>query len=920
MNLPAVSADYVIDLYHRYLRDPSSVDVSWKPYFEELWGRGEKIGHHRAKDLNLAAAHLIDAFRQRGHLMASLDPLGLWRPSNPPDLGPAAHHVDAEALDGLIELPLALGVWPSTLRELLAKLQEIYAGSIGFDCAHVDDHEARAWLYAAAESDLGVPDRGVRRRATEQIIRASEFERFFNRRFVGKKKFGAEGAEALIAWFDAVLARSAEHGVRDVVIGGTSRGRLNMMANVVGKPLAQLLYEFKGHHPFPDDIKVSSDVPYHFGYTNERTFGDATVSVTYCHNPSHMEAIDGVALGRVRARQDEFASRAEGRQRVLGLLVHTDAAFAGQGVVGEVLQLSRLPAYCTGGTIHFVINNQVGFTTDSQNGRSSIHCTDIARSIGAPVLHVNGDDVDAVVRTALIAADFRRRFQADIIVDLVCYRRWGHNEVDEPTFTQPVMYRKIAGHPAVRDLYVARAVLDDILSQDDAEGIARRYFAELDAAYGALDAFRPNTVQALDRRAGTEISGVSAGAQHSAQSDTGVALEELRRIGAVLSELPQGMRANAKIVRHLAERGEAIRTGKDISWALGEALAFATIACDGINVRFGGQDTPRGAFSQRHFVLVDQDTGAMVEPFNRLRPKQGRCEIVGSPLSEYSVLGFEYGYSLDAGKGFVVWEAQFGDFANVAQVIIDQFIASGEDKWFDASGLTLMLPHGLEGQGPDHSSARIERFLQMCAGGNMAVANCSTPANLFHLLRRQSQARSRKPLVVFTPKSLLRHRLAVSRLREFGPGTRFLPVISDATPANLVRRVILCSGKIYYDLRAQLEKSEMKHVALVRIEQLYPFPADLLQDELARSPNAAVLWCQEEPQNMGAWSYVDRRIEAVLRAIGNACPWPSCVSRPENASTAIGTNDVHNADQLQLVSRAIGLGEMQEYGARMKTS
>jgi 2-oxoglutarate dehydrogenase E1 component len=917
---PAVSADYIIDLYHQYLRDPKSVDASWKPYFDELWGHSGKIGGRGSSALDVAAARLVDAYRLRGHFVANLDPLDLWHPALPQDLDPAAHGIDAASMEREIGVALLPGVSPATPRALIAKLKEIYTGSIGFDCAHVDNDAARAWLYAVAENGASEPGVEQRRTAAKRVIEANEFEQFFNRRFLGKKRFGAEGAEAMVPWFDAVLVRSAEHGVRDVVIGGTARGRLNVMANIIKKPLTSLLHEFKGRRVFADDVKVSSDVPYHFGHVSERTFGDAAVRVTYCNNPSHLEAIDGVALGRVRARQDIFGNREEGWRNVLGLLVHTDAAFGGQGVVGEVLQLSQIQPYSTGGTIHIVINNQVGFTTDPHNGRTSIYCTDIARVIGAPVLHVNADDVDAVVRTALIAADYRHNFHADIVVDLVCYRRSGHNEIDEPTFTQPVMYRKIAEHPTVREQYIGRIVADGVLSENEADAYAREYFNELDAAYGALEGFRSNRVEALDIVEAAASGLESASARSGRESDTGVPLTKLRSIGAALSEPPQGMAVNAKIVRQLKERGDAIRSGEGISWAFGEALALATLACEGFDVRFSGQDTPRGAFSQRHFVLVDQNTGATVEPFNRIQAAQGRCEIIGSPLSEYAVLGFEYGYSMDARNSLVVWEAQFGDFANVAQVIIDQFIASGEDKWLDSSGLALMLPHGLEGQGPDHSSGRIERFLQMCASDNMTVANCSTPANLFHLLRRQARARPRKPLVVFTPKSLLRNRLAVSRLEDFGPGSGFLPVIGADAPTSAVRRVILCSGKIYYDLLAYLAETDAQGVALVRVERLYPFPVEALQSELERYPNAAVVWCQEEPKNMGAWSYVDRKVETILRKIGNTCQWPYCVSRPENASTAIGTNDEHSADQVQLVSRAIGLTEVQKEKVAMGKS
>lgn len=913
---PAVSADYVIDLYHRYMCDPKSVDPSWKPYFDELWGRAPTIGGAADARLEVGAARLIDAYRSRGHMAAALDPLGLWQRARPPELDPAFHGIDETSMDSEITSPAALGVVTPTPRALLARLSEIYAGTIGFDCAHVDDTAARAWIYIAAESGAGVPSNDQRRDAASHLVAASEFEQFMARRFVGKKRFGADGAEALIAWFEALLARSATLGVRDVVIGGTARGRLNVMANVIKKPLTAVLHEFKGHRPFPNDVKASGDVPYHLGYVSERSFGDAAVSITYCHNPSHLEAVNGVALGRVRARQDVFPSRDAGMDQVMGLQVHTDAAFAGQGVVGEIFQLSQLPAYSTGGTIHVVINNQVGFTTDPSSGRTSIYCTDVARSIGAPVLHVNGDDVDAVVRVANLAADYRHRFKADIVVDLVCYRRYGHNELDEPTFTQPLMYRKIASHPPVRERYIAQVVQAGILSQDQADEMGRQSFAELDAAYAALDSYRPNRVDALDRNTKPQTASTGSGKKRR-QSATGLEIETLQKLGDALSAIPPGSSVNEKVAKQLKERREVIRTGKGINWALGEALALASIACEGINVRFGGQDTPRGAFSQRHFVLVDQQTGAAIEPLNHIEQGQGRCDIIGSPLSEYSVLGFEYGYSIDARSDFVVWEAQFGDFANVAQVIFDQFISSAEDKWLDRSGMTVMLPHGLEGQGPDHSSGRIERFLQMCASNNMTIANCSTPANLFHLLRRQAHATERKPLIVFTTKSLLRNRSAVSDVAEFGPRTEFKPVIAPPAPApKNVHRVVLCSGKVAYDLEAGLSSAGRTDVAVVRLEQLYPFPEEQLQSELSHFPGASVIWAQEEPENMGAWQYLDRKIEKVLRSIGNSCEWPNCISRPANASTAIGTNDEHNADQARLVSRAIGLAEVHTDKAR----
>lgn len=897
---PAVSAEFIIDLYHRYLCDPASVDPGWIPYFNDLYGPPAANDAVAAVTAETAAVRLIEAYRSRGHFSAKIDPLEMWAPPQPRDLLPEALGLDDATLNTVVSAPMFYGVERSTLRTLISRLQTAYAGSIGFDCAHVEDAAARDWFHHQAEHGAALPDAGARRSAVERLIEADEFEQFMNRRFVGKKRFGAEGAEAILPWFDAMLARSAALGVRDIVIGGTSRSRLNVMANIVGKPITAMFYEVKGHRPFPDDIQASGDVPYHFGYIGERAYGDTTVKLLYCHNPSHLEAVNGVTLGRVRARQRLYKSEIAGWRNVMGVTVHTDAAFAGQGVVGEVLQLNRVPAYRAGGSIRLVINNQVGFTTEPMNGRSSTYCTDIAKAVGAPVLHVNGDDIDAVVRCGQMAAEYRHRFGGDIVVDLVCYRRRGHNEVDEPTFTQPQMYKRVAAQTPVRQSYVARLAKDGVLAEAEEKAISRAYFQHLDAAYEAIDSFKPNRAERMD---GGSVPGPLK-SPHSPPA-TGLARDRLVTIGLSLSRPPAGVNVNPKIVRQLGERETAIRTGEGIAWPFGEALAYASLACEGVEVRVSGQDTPRGAFSQRHFVLIDQDSGAACEPLNMIEKGQARCEIIGSPLAEYAVLGFEYGYSLDANEGLTVWEAQFGDFANVAQVVIDQFVASANDKWLEPSGLTLLLPHGLEGQGPDHSSGRIERFLQLCAGDNLRVATCTTPANFFHLLRSQAKDRPRRPLVAFTPKSLLRDKRVVSRLDDFVTGTAFKPVIGPETVFEPTRRVVLCSGKIYYDLFEKLSEIERLDIAIVRLEQLYPFPEAALTRELARFPNAEVLWCQEEPQNMGAWSYLDRRIEKVLRDLGNGCQWPRVASRPENASTAIGTNAEHDADQKRLAETAL---------------
>ncbi|MFN3656574.1 MAG: 2-oxoglutarate dehydrogenase E1 component [Pseudolabrys sp.] len=898
---PAVSADFIVDLYHCYLRDPRSVDASWHPFFEHLYGAPPSQWVGAPTKSAVVAAQLIAAYRWYGHYAAQLDPLAMWSLPVQPELSLEAYGLSEDDLDTAIDAPDGFGTSRLSLRELFGKLNAAYAGSIGFDCAHLDNAPARAWLFRQAEQGERLPNPATRRTAATRLVEADEFEQFMNRRFLGKKRFGAEGCEAIVPWFDALLRASASYGVEQVVIGGTARGRLNVMVNIIGKPATAVFYEMKGHDPFPAGVLASGDVPYHLGFLGERQYGERTIKLLYCNNPSHLEAIDGVAAGRVRALQRQYADERAGWRAVQAVTVHTDAAFAGQGVVAEALQLSQVPAYRTGGTIRIVINNQVGFTTAPQDGRSSTFCTDVAKTIGAPVLHVNGDDIDAVVRTAQIAAEYRSRFHSDIVVDLVCYRRRGHNEIDEPAFTQPRMYARIGELPTARQRYIERLVADGVMSRSDDEQLSRACFDNLDAAYQAIEGYKPNRI-AGDSELVTAVEGGAASGEDDA---TGISRERFEEIGLALSRAPDGVSLNPKAVRQLAERETCIRTGEHIPWALGEGLAYASLAREGIEVRLSGQDTPRGAFSQRHFILFDQETGAACEPFNRLGHDQAPCSVIGSPLSEYSVLAFEYGYSMEASDALVVWEAQFGDFANVAQVVIDQFIATGEDKWLDTSGLTLLLPHGLEGQGPDHSSGRIERFLQMCARDNMRIANCSTPANFFHLLRAQAKARRRRPLVVFTPKSLLRHKHAVSRAGDFLSGTRFRKVIGPDDVTGKIRRVVLCSGKFYYDLLARMTDLELKDVAIVRLEQLYPFPAEALAAELTRFPGAEVVWAQEEPQNMGAWTYLDRRIESVLRGIGNQSVWPRCFSRPENPSTAIGTTSQHDDDQLKLAEAAL---------------
>lgn len=892
-NLSGVSFAYIADLFIRYLIDPASVDESWRSWFaalrsEEAMALGAEGSARRPDKMALEA--LAAAFRHHGHLAARLDPLSLAEPQDMADLDPARYGLQA-------------GSGRDDLAGHLGQLRTRYCGTVGFEFMHIDDAYRREWLRRRIEEDELVPDAARRIRAAERLVEADELELFMNRRFPAMKRFGAEGAETLIPVLDAVLARSAERGVREIIAGGTSRARLNVLVNAFGKPVEALFAEMQGRLPLPEGERVSADVPYHFGFAGERDFGDAAVTLRFANNPSHLEAVDTVVMGMARATQEASGDRDAAKARIAALLLHTDAAFAGQGVVAEALQLSGLAGYEVGGIVHVIVNNQIGFTTGPGEGRSSRYCSDVARAIGAPIFHVNGDDPDAAVRVALLAVDYRAQFHGDVVVDLVCYRRRGHNEIDEPSFTQPRMYRVVKDHPSVRSLYVQRLAEEGVVTGEWDERIARTYRNMLSRAWDRAPGWRPNLPSwpgaGVKNLAGCDVT-------IPARVETGVSPELLREVGDAISRRPKALTVNPKIDRFLGERRKSVMSGHRINWATAEALALGTLLCEGTPVRLSGQDTLRGAFTQRHLVLVDAETEAPRVPLNEIRSGQARLEGINSPLSEYGTLGFEYGYSLCARDELVIWEAQFGDFANLAQVIIDQFISSGADKWLQRSGLVLLLPHGLEGQGPEHSSARMERFLQLCAGGNMIVVTCSTPANYFHVLRGQGRAQCRVPLIVFTPKALLRHREAVSKLAEMGPDTRFEPVLRDngARPGR-TRRIVLCSGKVYYDLNKHRRDNRLSDVAILRLERLHPFPADALAEALAAYDAEEVIWCQEEPKNMGAWSYVDRRLETVLTDIGSRACRPRYVGRPANPSPAIGVFAAHDEGQTAVVQAAL---------------
>jgi 2-oxoglutarate dehydrogenase E1 component len=932
--LTGANAGFIAELYTRFLDDPQAVDESWRRFFSEIgddgatvlaelrvpsWGKPEPAisSNDRAAGPSIdaetlrqtsadsiRALQLIRSYRVRGHLEADLDPLGLDRREHHPELDYRSYGFTEQDLDREIFINSLFGRERASLREIVSMLRETYCGKIGVEYMHIQDPTEKAWVQQKFEKPQSRPQLSAEQR--KEILRvlttAETFERFLDRRYTGTKRFGIEGAESLMPALEAILERGAELGIREFVIGMPHRGRLNVLANFVGKPFAAIFSEFQGNSTHPEHVHGSGDVKYHLGTSGDREVGGRAVHLSLAANPSHLEAVDPVVLGKARAKQ--FQRGDNERTRIAAILMHGDAAFAGQGLVAEALELSDLIGFCTGGTIHVIVNNQIGFTTAPSAARSSPYPSDVAKGVQAPIFHVNGDDPEAVVEVARAAVEFRQQFKKDVVVDLFCYRRHGHNETDEPAFTQPLMYRTIARHPTTRQLYAERLTEAGVLSRQEADAIAARFIAELEAQFENAKSYRPNKADWLEGA----WAGLEQAPDDDRRGDTGVAGEVLRAIGRGLVTVPEGFRLNPKIARQLDAKRAAIEAGEGIDWATAEALAIASLCAEGTHVRMSGQDSGRGTFSHRHAVLVDQESEERYVPINHVSSGQALFEIIDSPLSEAAVVGFEYGYSLADPYTLVLWEAQFGDFANGAQVIIDQFLSSGEAKWLRMSGLVLLLPHGYEGQGPEHSSARIERYLQLCAEDNIQVCNLTSAANYFHALRRQIRRNFRKPLVVFTPKSLLRAKEVTSRLDEMTGGTSFHRVIGETgaiAADEAVRRVVLCSGKVYFDLAKQHAERGEDRVALVRVEQLYPFPFTSLAKVLQRYRNAEIVWCQEEPQNMGAWNFVDRRIEQVLAGLDVAAKRPRFAGRAEAASPATGLHDRHVAEQSELVTDAL---------------
>lgn len=978
--LQGANAAYIDELYASFEKDPASVEPQWQEFFKSLrdtpddvrknadgpswekanwpqaprdeltsaldgnWVQVEKaVGAKlaaKAKEAGLAdgksvsaadltqatrdsvrALMLIRAYRMRGHFHANLDPLGLEPKRDHEELDPRTYGFTDADLDRKIFLDHVLGLDYATLREIVAICERTYCQTLGVEFMHISNGAQKGWIQERIEG----PDKEIsftkegRRAILMKLVEAEGFEKFCDLKFTGTKRFGLDGGESLIPALEQIIKRGGNLGIKEIVLGMPHRGRLNVLTQVMGKAHRALFHEFKGGSANPDEVEGSGDVKYHLGASSDREFDSNKVHLSLTANPSHLEIVDPIVLGKVRAKQDQHGDAPEERTSVLPLLLHGDAAFAGQGVVAECFALSDLKGYRTGGSIHFIVNNQIGFTTYPRYSRSSPYPSDVAKMIDAPIFHVNGDDPEAVVFAAKIAVEFRQKFHKPVVIDMFCYRRHGHNEGDEPAFTQPLMYKKIGKHVSVLELYAQRLITDGVMTEAEVDKAKADWRARLDTELEAGQGYKPNKADWLD--------GKWAGFKSALQDDdprrgnTGVELSELKDIGAKITSVPEGFHVHRTVQRFLDNRAKAIDTGEGIDWATGEALAFCSLLREGHRVRLSGQDCERGTFSQRHSVLIDQEDESRYTPFNQIGTGKGgtsgHYEVINSLLSEEAVLGFDYGYSLAEPNALTLWEAQFGDFANGAQVLFDQFISSGERKWLRMSGLVCLLPHGYEGQGPEHSSARLERFLQMCAEDNMQVANLTTPANYFHVLRRQMKREFRKPLILMTPKSLLRHKRAVSKLSELGPDTSFHRILQDdaeklpneaiklAADAK-IRRVVLCSGKVYYDLYEEREKRGVDDIYLLRVEQLYPVPLKSLVIELSRFRNAEVVWCQEEPRNMGAWHFIEPYLEWVMNQAGTKAQRPRYAGRAASAATATGLMSKHVAQLKALLDETLG--------------
>ncbi len=968
--MDGANAEYIDKLAARFAADPASVDAQWADFFRSIgdteaearhqaagpsWARadwppspaddltaaltgewmmppeakglGKKVAEKAAEQgmaINddqiqravldsIRAIMMIRAYRIRGHLAADLDPLQLTPPANQPELDPASYGFSEADMDRPIFIDNVLGLSHASMRQILDILQRTYCGTFALQFMHISDPEQAAWLKERIEGygkEIQFTREG-RRAILNKLVESEGYEKFLHVKYTGTKRFGLDGAEAVIPAMEAMIKVGGALGVQDIVIGMPHRGRLNILANVMQKPYRAIFNEFQGGSFKPEDVGGSGDVKYHLGASSDRTFDGNTVHLSLTANPSHLEAVNPVVLGKVRAKQDLMGDT--DRTKVLPILLHGDAAFAGQGVVAECFGLSGLKGHRTGGTIHIIVNNQIGFTTAPSFSRSSPYPTDIALMVEAPIFHVNGDDPEAVVHAAKLATEFRQKFHKDVVLDIFCYRRFGHNEGDEPMFTNPAMYTRIRKQKTTLQLYTERLVKDGLIPEGEIEDMKAAFQSRLNEEFEAGKDYKPNRADWLD---GRWRSLKTKDLDNYQRGETWIKPETLAEVGAALTRVPEGFNIHKTVTRLLEAKAKMFETGNGFDWSTAEALAFGSLAVEGFPVRLSGQDCTRGTFSHRHSAWVDQITEERHYALNHIRPGQARYEVIDSMLSEYAVLGFEYGYSLSEPNALTMWEAQFGDFANGAQIMFDQFVNSGESKWLRMSGLVCLLPHGYEGQGPEHSSCRPERFLQMCAHDNWIVANCTTPSNYFHILRRQMHRDFRKPLILMTPKSLLRHPMAISDAADFTTGSYFHRCLWDDAqkghsdtelkPDDKIKRVVLCSGKVYFDLLAERDARGIDDVYLLRVEQLYPVPKRSLTTELSRFKNSEVVWCQEEPKNMGAWTHIEPELETILTEIGADQSRAIYAGRAASASPATGLASRHKFEQETLVKEALG--------------
>ena len=860
---------------------------------------------------SIRAIMIIRAHRIRGHLVADLDPLGLRNEKIHPELDPKSYGFKDEDLDRPIFIDNVLGLQIASMREIVDLVRRTYCGTFALQYMHISDPEQSAWLKERIEGygkEIKFTREG-RKAILNKLVEAEGFEKFLHVKYMGTKRFGLDGGEALIPALEQIIKRGGALGVKEIVIGMPHRGRLSVLANVMGKPYKAIFNEFQGGSFKPEDVDGSGDVKYHLGASSDREFDGNKVHLSLTANPSHLEAVNPVVIGKVRAKQQQLNDK--NRTTVLPLLLHGDAAFAGQGVVAECFGLSGLVGHKTGGTIHVVVNNQIGFTTAPHFSRSSPYPTDIALMVEAPIFHVNGDDPEAVVHAAKVATEFRQKFQKDVVIDIICYRRFGHNEGDEPMFTNPIMYKKIKTQKTTLTLYTDRLVKDGLIPEGEIEDLKTGFQSFLNEEFEAGKNYKPNKADWLDGR----WAHLDRNKDDYQRGQTAISDATFEKVGNALSKLPDNFPAHRTVVRLFENKKKMFSDGTGLDWATAEALAFGSLLNEGFPVRLSGQDATRGTFSQRHSGIINQNNEDRFYPLNNIAEGQAQYEVIDSMLSEYAVLGFEYGYSLSEPNALVAWEAQFGDFANGAQIMFDQFISSGESKWLRMSGLVILLPHGFEGQGPEHSSARLERFLQMCGQDNWIVANCSTPANYFHILRRQLHRSFRKPLILLTPKSLLRHKLCVSDKSDFTDGSSFHRVLWDDAERGLsktklltdkkIKRVVMCSGKVYYDLLEERDRRGISDIYILRFEQFYPFPAISAVKELERFKNAEMVWCQEEPKNQGGWSFMEPNLEWVLSRINAAASRPRYIGRASSASPATGLASTHKNQQEALINEAL---------------